>query len=88
MKLTLSVSGGFTGLLKEKTIDVNSLDEKTRASLIKYFEESKSASPAANLLESWSLDNQNEILIQRQKLTPELKKLYNQMKKNLAYIKE
>ena len=41
MKLTLSAGGGVTGLSKEHTIEVNALDEATRAALRKIMSEAQ-----------------------------------------------
>ena len=87
MKLTFSISGGFTGLSKEKSIDVNSLDEKTREALKQFFEETPPGTSRSNVMESWTLDGQKEIPVSRHELPPSLQSLYDQMKKNLSYDK-
>jgi hypothetical protein len=84
MKLTLSAGGGVTGLAKEHTIEVNSLDETTRAALIKYFDNSSGQSPR-NFNETWSLDDEREVPIDFGKMNEELRRLYNEMKKRLGY---
>ena len=87
MKLTLSVSGGFTGLTKEETIELGSLDEKTRTSLLQYFEEKKPPSLTRGVTETWVLNDKEEIEVDVKKLPPELKSLYSVMKKSLTYKK-
>jgi hypothetical protein len=87
MKLTLSLSGGYTGLTKENTIDLSSLDESTRSALLKYFRNSDPLDPNRNIIESWSLDDK-EIPVKREELPAQLQNLYKQMKKDLKYDKE
>jgi len=84
MKLTLSAGGGVTGLSKEHTIEVNALDEATRAALMKYFDNSN-PHPPRNFNESWSLDDEKEVSIDLSKMNEELKQLYSEMKKKLGY---
>lgn len=84
MKLTLSVGGGVTGLTKENTIDINTLDESTRKALMEYISSSSQKSPR-NLRESWSLNDDEEVPIDRSKLNDKLEKLYTTMQKNLSY---
>jgi hypothetical protein len=84
MKLTLSVGGGFTGLTQQSSIDVDSLDENTRAALLNYIDKSGKASPK-NWNENWILDDEKEVPIDNSKLSDELKQLYNRMKENLSY---
>ena len=84
MKLTLSAGGGVTGLAKEHTIEVSSLDEVTRAALIKYFDSSSSQSPR-NFNETWSLDDKKEVPIELGKMSDELRRLYSEMKKRSGY---
>ena len=86
MKLTLSVGGGVTGLFKEHTIDVNVLDERTRTSLINYIHNRKEVR-SKNFTESWIINNEEEIPIDRNKMNPELRQLYMSMKNNLQYPK-
>ena len=85
MKLTLSISGGFTGLMKTYSIDMQSLDKKTRDLLISYINKKLSTVPATPLAPCWSLDDHKEITIETKELTPELKVLFEAMKKELRY---
>lgn len=84
MKLTLYSGGGVTGLAKECTVDVNTLDESTRAALLKYIDSCSYAIPM-NLNESWSLDGDKEVPIDTGKMNKELKQLYRTMKEKLSY---
>ncbi len=85
MKLTLSISGGFTGLTKTYSVDIRSLDKKTRDSLVNYINKKSSPAPATPLAPCWSLDDNKEITIETKELTPELKVLFEAMKKELRY---
>ena len=84
MKLTLSVGGGFTGLFKEHSIDVTSLNEATSKALLAYINEVDQKKPT-NFNESWTLDEEKEVPIVEDKMSDELKDLYGKMKKKLRY---
>ena len=84
MKLTLSVGGGFTGLSKENTVDVDSLDKNTVAALMDYIN-SSDHKPPMNLNEVWCLNDDKEVPIDKNKMNDKLKQLYDKMKKNLSY---
>lgn len=87
MKLTFSISGGFTGLSKEMTIDVNALDGETRDALLDFFEKATSTKSRSNVMESWTLNGEKEILLNRHELPASLKSLYDRMKKDVSYTK-
>ena len=84
MKLTLSAGGGVTGLSKEHSIDLDSLDATTRAALINYFDNSNTQRPR-NFNETWSLGDEKEVPIDISKMSEELKRLYNEMKEKSGY---
>jgi len=88
MKLTLLSGGGFTGLTKEHSIDLNSLDEHTRSALMEYFKHSSNKKSFTNVHESWALDDAHEAPIEKGRMNNELLKLYNEMKENLSYKKK
>jgi hypothetical protein len=84
MKLTLSVGGGFTGLIQESSIDVDSLDESTREALLDYISRSEPAMPM-NLNETWIWNDEKEVPIDCSKMNSELRELYDQMKEKLSF---
>jgi hypothetical protein len=88
MTLTLSVSGGFTGLQKQHSINTDSLDASTRNALMTYISKASRNSTSGNITESWSVDNEREVHIDIHQLSPDLKSLYEEMKKNLRHQKK
>ena len=84
MKLTLSAGGGVTGLSKENTVDIDSLDKNTVASLMEYINSSDHKIPM-NFSESWCLNDGKEVPINKDKMNDKLKQLYDSMKKGLNY---
>jgi hypothetical protein len=86
MKLTLSVGGGFTGLVKQSVIELEAVDAKTKKQVLEYFKKTPPQQPV-NMMESWVLDEKKEVAIVQKMLSPELRRLYLKMKKNLQYLK-
>jgi len=84
MKLTLSVGGGATGLVKECSIDISSLDENTHQALMTYMDTVVRHKPAG-FNETWSLNDEKEVPIDKDKMNRELQQLYRTMKQNLQY---
>ncbi len=84
MKLTLSVGGGVTGFSKENSVDINSLDSKTRTALIEYINSLEHKQPK-NFSETWCLNDNKEVPIDKNKMSDRLKELYEKMKNNLSY---
>jgi hypothetical protein len=84
MKLTLTAGGGITGLIKEHSVDINNLNESTRAALMDYVRET-GEQPPRNYSETWSLPDGKKVPVIPEKLPSPLKELYNTMKENLSY---
>lgn len=87
MKLTLSAGGGVTGLNKKTIIDTDTLDESTKEALMNYMKKIETRESALNYNECWVL-NDKEVPIDTGKMDDNLKKLYEQMKKDLSYTKK
>ena len=86
MKLTLTVGGGATGLAKEHSIDVGSLDQQTHTALLEYIRNSGPLRPS-NFYESWCLDDGKEVPVDRNRMSAALQQLYDEMKKKVHYPK-
>jgi len=86
MKLTLTVGGGATGLAKEHSIDMGSLDQHTHDALLEYINASGPLRPS-NFYESWALNDGKEVPIDRTRMNAALIRLYEEMKKKLSYIR-
>jgi hypothetical protein len=87
MKLILSVSGGITGIPKESSLELSTLDKKTREELLQYFRENPAAKQESTFSECWVLDNGQETPIRKKEMPAVLEKLYTEMKKDLQYKK-
>ena len=86
MKLTLSIGGGITGLTKVHSVDTNTLDKNTVAALMDYINSSEQKM-TLNFNETWSLDDEKEVPIDKNKMNDQLKHLYERMKKDLSYTR-
>lgn len=87
MKLTLSSGGGFTGLTKGSSIDIDSLDKDTRAALMEYINSAHPKSPG-NFNETWMLGEEGqEVPVHPERMNDHLLKLYSDMRSQLTYRK-